>query len=27
VEVKLPYILHGTVSAYTSGTVAPAISG
>lgn len=27
VEVKLPYILHGAVTAYTSGTTAPAISG
>jgi hypothetical protein len=27
VEVKLPYILHATVSAFTSGTVAPAVSG
>lgn len=26
-EVKLPYILHGAVSAYTSGTVACVISG
>jgi hypothetical protein len=27
VEVKLPYILHGTVSAYTSGTVSCAVNG
>lgn len=26
VEVKLPYILHGAVSAFTSGTIAPAVS-
>lgn len=27
VEVKLPYILHGAITAYTSGTVSCAVSG